>query len=145
MSGLKEIKELYDAYIENVENLERNRKFTAGLLGLAKGPKDDPCHDQFAKDLETAISEFAASDPDPEEVYALLNYMYSIPLKYRDNNIIYWMLAAVHTLAFDLISCLRKEDAVILYDQYNCDYPRRERLPAQKKTLKALKDKSTAR
>ena len=66
--------------------------------------------------------------------------MYSVPLDHKDDHIIYWMPAAVHTLAFDLISRLSSEDTMVLYDQYSHDYPRRERLPTQKKTLKALKD-----
>ena len=136
----KELYELYGAYIEKVKDLERNRKFTAGLLGITKGPEDDPCHDQFAKDLESGLNDFAASDPAPKEVYTLLDYMYSVPLENKDDNIIYWMLVAVHALAVDLISRLCKEDAEVLYQQYSKDYPRWERLPAQKKTLKALKE-----
>jgi len=65
--------------------------------------------------------------------------MYSVPLKHRDNNMIYWMFTAVHTLALDLIACLDRPDAEALFLKYGRDYPRWERLPAQKKTLKALK------
>lgn len=136
-----EIIALYDAYIEKVNELERTRKVTDGLLGITKGPKDDPCHDRFAEDLEQKLKEFAAAEPAPEEVCSLLEFIYSAALKNRDNNMVYWMFTAVHTLALDLIRLLDRADAGKLYQQYSKDYPRWERLPAQKKTLKELKAK----
>lgn len=142
MFDISEIYELYSSYIEKVKELERSKKITDGLFGITKGPKDDPCHDVFIKDLEAQITIFASEDPDPEQVCSLLDYMYSIPLKYRDDSMIYWMFAAVHTLAYDLIGHLNPEDAQRLYQQYNENYPRQDRLPAQKKTLKALKNRS---
>ena len=141
MEMINEIYDLYDAYIKKVDELERNKKITAGLFGLTRGPKDDPCHDQFAEDLEAKLQAFAASDPDPAEVNSLLTFMFSVPLKYRDKQLIYWMFAAVHILTPDLIRLLNRADAEVLYEQYSRDYPRWERLPAQKKVLKALKDK----
>ena len=133
------ISALYDAYIEKVNELERTKKVTDGLLGITKGPKDDPCHDKFANDLEQLLKEFAAAEPSSEEVCSLLEYMYTVPLNNRENHMVYWMFMAVHTLALDLIRCLDKADAEKLYQRYSSDYPRWERLPAQKKTLKELK------
>ena len=90
------------------------------------------------QEIKTGIR--AASGPDPEEIGSLLEYIYTIPLRHKDNNMIYWMFTAVHILALDLVRFLKKEDAQRLYDRYRRDYPRWERLPAQKKTLKALKE-----
>ena len=142
MEMINEIYALYDAYVEKVEELERNKKITAGLFGLTKGPKDDPCHDLFAQELETKLRAFAGSAPDTEEVRSLLYFIFTVPLKHKDNNMIYWMFAAVHGLTSDLISLLNRSDAEALYQQYNTDYPRWERLPAQKKVLKVLKEKA---
>ena len=140
MYDLNEIYDLYDAYIEKVNELRRNSKVTDGLFGITKGPGDDPCHDRFAEELEAKLTEFASGNPVSGEVYSLLSFMYTVPLKYKDDNLIYWMFAAVHTLACDLISRLDREDAEKLYEQYIKDYPRWERLPAQQKTIKALKE-----
>ena len=60
MEQINEIYALYDADIQKVEDLEKNRKITAGLFGLTKGPEDDPCHDKFAEDMEAALKEVAA-------------------------------------------------------------------------------------
>ena len=138
---MNEITILYDAYIKTVEELERTKKPTAGLLGITKGPKDDPCHDRFADDLAEKLKMFSAKDPSSGEVRSLLEYMYEIPFQYRENHMIYWMFTAVHSLVLDndLISRLNRADAQKLYEQYSKDYPRWERLPAQKRTLKVLK------
>lgn len=141
MEQSNEIYALYDAYLQKVEELERNRRPIDGLFGIIKGPKDDPCHEKFGKDLEEKLNELAASGPGPEEVSSLLEYMYSMPLQYRDNKLVYWMFAAVHILATDLIRYLDSSDAKKLYQQYQKDFPRWERMPAQKKTLKALKER----
>ena len=140
MEQINEIYALYDAYIQKVDDLEKNRKITAGLFGLTKGPEDDPCHDKFAEDMEAALKEVAAAAPEPEEVSSLLEYIYTVPLRHKDNNMIYWMFTAVHTLALCLVQFLDRAQAQRLYERYSRDYPRWERLPAQKKTLKALKE-----
>lgn len=142
MSAINEIYDLYDAYIRKTEELNRNKKITDGLLGITKGPKDDPCHDQFIDDLQKKIAAFSDSQPASAEVYTLLDFMYTAPLSRRDDHMVYWMFMAVHTLAFDLIDRLCAEDAEKLYLQYMENYPRHEQLPAQKKTLKALKKKA---
>jgi len=138
---MNEITALYDSYIRTVEELERTKKPTAGLLGITKGPKDDPFHDRFADDLAEKLKMFSAKDPSSGEVRSLLEYMYEIPFQYRENHMIYWMFTAVHSLVLDndLISRLNRADAQKIYEQYSKDYPRWERLPAQKRTLKALK------
>jgi len=141
---INEIHYLYDEYIKKVQELEQNKKITDGLLGITKGPKDDPCHERFADDLESRLQALESGDPDPEDVYSVLEFMYTVPLKYKDNHMVYWMFLAVHSLALNLTSRLAAEDAERLYEQYGSDYPRWERLPAQKKTLKALKSRISA-
>lgn len=141
MYDLNEIYGLYDAYIKKVDEIRKNSKITAGLFGLTKGPKDDPCHDRFAEELGAKIKEFASGDPVSGEVYLLLAYMYSVPLKYKDDSMVYWMFTAVHSFSYDLICRLNREDAEKLYNKYVEDYPRWERLPSQKKILKDLKNK----
>ena len=145
MELINEIYALYDAYIQKAAELEKNKKITDGLFGITKGPKDDPCHDQFAADLEDKLKALEDSGPGPDDVRGLLEFLYTIPLRHKDNNLVYWMFAAVHVLALDLVRFLTREDAKALYEQYNRDYPRWERLPAQKKTLKALKDIAAGR
>lgn len=138
MTGLEKIRRLYQDYLTEVERLERERKPGEGLLGMGGGPADNPCHDRFAQDLETELRALSEAHLPPDQVRAVLEYVYHVPLEHRDSKTAYWMLAAVHSLTLDLAGQLAPADAKSLRSQYTRDYPRWERLPAQKRVLSAL-------
>ena len=77
------VQTLYGAYIAKAEQLERDRKPGEGLLGLSSGPKDDPCHDRFAADLEQLLKEMLRGAPASAEVRDALAYIYHAPLEHR--------------------------------------------------------------
>ena len=132
------IQALYEAYIAKAKQLERDRKPGDGLLGMTSGPKDDPCHKQFAADLEQLLQEMQASGPSSIEVKEALSYIYRAPLEHREPLTAYWMLQAVHGMTVELAGLLAAQDAQELRDAYVKDYRRWERLPAQQKALAAL-------
>lgn len=138
MNWTAEIQALYEAYIARAEQLEREKKPGDGLLGLTSGPKDDPCHEQFASDLEALLKEMRAREPSSAEIREALAYVYRMPLDHREPLTVYWMLQAVHGMTADLAECLTAQDAQALREAYVRDYRRWERLPAQKKALAAL-------
>lgn len=135
---MADIQALYEAYIAKAEQLERDKKPGDGLLGLTSGPKDDPCHEQFAADLEALLKEMRARRPSSEEIREALAYVYRMPLEHRQPLTVYWMLQAVHGMTVDLAELLAAQDAQALRDAYARDYRRWERLPAQRKALAAL-------
>ena len=137
--GSSAVQALFRNYIEEAERLEKERKPSDGLFGMGPKPADDPCHDTFADDLEAALSGFAAGDPEPEEVREVLSFIYHAPKEHPEPLSVFWMLNAVHGLTADLIPLLDPKDAALLCGQYDQDFPRRERLPAQKKVYEALK------
>lgn len=138
MNWMAAIQALYEAYIARAEQLERDRKPGDGLFGLSGGPKDDPCHDQFAADLEALLQEMLTQAPASADVREALAYMYRMPLEHRAPLTVYWMLQAVHGMTVELAGLLTAQDARALRDAYAKDYRRWERLPAQKKALAAL-------
>jgi len=75
----------------------------------------------------------------PEEIRDVLTYVYTAPLAYRSDPLIYWTLMAVHGLPMALVDRLTPEDAAALFARYGEDFPRRERMPVQTQTLNALK------
>ena len=142
MADLASVQALYEAYIETAENRIRKRKFGEGILGLKGGPADDPCHDRFAADLEALLGEYAGEEHGSAETAEVLSYIYGAPLEHREPAMVYWMLMAVHGLTLPLTEQLDPADAGTLYRRYEGDYPRRERMPVQVRTLKALKARS---
>lgn len=138
MSRFDEIRALYGAYIAKAEQLERDKKPGEGLFGLSGGPKDHPCHEQFADDLKALLAQIAAQRPASAEVREMLSYIYAAPSEHKQPLTVYWMLQAVHGLTVDLAALLAPQDAKALYDAYQKAYRRWERLPAQTKALAAL-------
>ena len=132
------IRKMYDDYFEKALAAERNRKPTDGMFGIGKKPGDDPCHTEFAAELEAALNEYAAEKPASADVRALLAFMYSVPKSHEEPKSVYWMLLAVQGLTLPLIPLLSPEDAAVLKKGYAAQYRRWERLPVQQQVLKAL-------
>ena len=135
---LRPIQALYEAYIEKARQLERDKKLGDGWMGLKPGPKDDPCHGQFAQDLEQALAELLAAEPSSAGTYEVLAYVYRAPKALSAPLTATWMFQAVHGLTEPLISRLDRADARALRDEYKRLYRRWDRLPTQKQTLDAL-------
>ena len=132
------IRKMYDDYFEKALAAERNRKPTDGMFGIGKKPGDDPCHTEFAAELEAALNEYAAEKPASADVRALLAFMYSVPKSHEEPKSVYWMLLAVQGLTLPLIPLLSPEDVAVLKKGYAAQYRRWERLPVQQQVLKAL-------
>lgn len=135
---MRSLHALYEAYIAKAEQLERDRKPGDGLFGLGSAPKDDPCHDKFAADLEALLGDMLTREPSSGQVREVLEYIYRIPLAHPEPKTAFWMMKAVHGMTVELAGRLEPGDARILRDMYAKDYPRWDRLPAQKQALAAL-------
>lgn len=137
--NVTELRSLYRRYLDAAAAAERNRKPGEGLLGIGKGPADNPCHDRFAAELEALLDSIAESGPDSGVAKALLEYIYAVPRETAELKSAYWMLLAVHKLTLPLIAFLDSADAAVLLAEYEKNYPRRLRLPPQKAVLSALR------
>lgn len=145
MSKLDEIRDLCRTYLEEAREAERRRKPTDGLFGIGPRAADDPCHMRFAETLEAELNAWAKSGPSSGEIREVLEFLYGEAKLYREPASVYWMLMAVHSLTEELAGMLSPEDAGAVCARYEKDYPRRERLPAQKKVLKVLQNRSRER
>ena len=141
MSGgqwMEPLRALYEQYIATVEHLEKNAKFGAGWFGLPGGPKNDGCHERFAQDVKALIGELAAAGPDPDQAREAVEYILRAPEEHKDDQTMYWMFQAVHSMLDPLTAYLDPADAEQLWRAYAKQYRRWERLPAQKAALAAL-------
>lgn len=135
---LDRIQGLYADYAAEFQRLEQNRRMGAGMFGLGGGPKDDPCHERFAKDLERLLREGA--DECPEQAESVLEFIwFASPARPEGWDAVSWMWLAVHSMTVELVGHISPEAAGRLRERYENAYPRRERLPAQKKVISALK------
>lgn len=142
-TGMEDIQRLYTDYLEQVRQAELSRRPFDGYMGF--GPKlgDSPIHGQFAQNLEALLRDIDQREPNSGQVREMLEYIYRAPQEHRKPPAVYWMLIAVHGLTIKLTDRLEKDDAVALWTEYKRLYRPGERLPAQKKTLAALKRAQT--
>ena len=138
MEYLDTVRQLYEAYLAKTEQLERDRKPGDGLFGMGSGPANDPCHDRFAEELEAVLGAMARETLSSGQVRSVLEYIYRMPLENKENSLAYWMLLAVHNLTVELAQRLDAPDAEALWRDYRKKYPRRDRLPSQKRVLSVL-------
>ena len=137
---LTEIQALYRSYTDKVIALELSRKPTDGLFGMGPKISDDPCHDDFTKQLEALLARFAESSPAPSEVREVLRYIYRYPAEHSDPVSVYWMTTGVHGLTLGAVKLLDAESAAELREEYISAYPKLRQLPVQKKVCRALKE-----
>ena len=142
VTHLDGIKAICESYIAKVTELERKRKPADGLFGIGSMPADDPCHDRFAADMESALSTLAGDVLSSQEVCGILSYVYHLPCEHKEPVSIYWMLCAVHGYTLPLIHTLDATDRKLLCSRYASDFRPWERLPVQKQVYNALKKSS---
>ena len=142
---LEEIVRLYEAYLEEFRRQKKDRKLFDGVFGFRGGPQDYPCHEKFIQDLDGKLKELRSQNPGPAQTAEILRFIYcEAPARWESESTVYWMILAAHSLTPDLIDCLDAPNAQALYDEYQKQYPRRQRLPIQTKILNALKGRSKA-
>lgn len=142
---MNEIEELYRCYLEKVNKLESERRPADGLFGIGKSPADDPCHDQFAEELETMLNRFTAQSPEHGEIMKVLAFIYRMPQEHREPVSAYWMMNAVHGLTMKLIGMLARDEAEQIMKEYINAYPKAMRLPVQKKVCIALEEAASGK
>jgi len=142
---LDDITRIYEAYLEEFHRKMKSRKAFDGVLGFRGRPQDFPCHEQFMQNLGEALKNLASQNPEPALAADVLRYVYcTAPAQWESESTVYWMLLAAHSLTLDLIASLDVPGAQALFDAYQKQFPRRQRLPIQIKVLNALKAQANA-
>lgn len=139
---LSAISRIYDDYFKDVKRMMAELEPGDGLLGCGRGPGSAPCHDRFSERLRQVLEVVALGTPSTATTLTLLRFMYEQPAEHRNDSLVYWMLLAVHGLTDGLIGFLSPEDAAGLAAQYEETFPRYERMPAQERVLKLLRERA---
>lgn len=139
MTALETLKGLYAGYLAETSRLERERGPWEGLMGFGAGPRDDKCHGEFINAVMAVVTRAAAEGLSSTQALDILNFMFTAPLQNADNRPAYWMLMALQGKTAGIIGYLDPDCARQLLLWYKETYPRRERFPAQKDVIAALK------
>lgn len=128
----------FERYGEAMDSARRNRRTIDGFLGIGSSGIER-CQDDFVSELRAAVEGFAAAGPDSASAREALEYIFSRARAGRRGDASYWMLLASHSLALPLVDFLSPADALSMLEAYEASFPKRERFPAQKAVISALR------
>ena len=130
---------VYQSYRKDLETAILKQRPADGLFGIGSSIERDPCHDRFDAQILALITQVSASDPSSDLARQLLQILLIHPDLAQWHVSAQWMLRAAERHALLLIPSLNAQDAAELVKQYDSQYKRWDRLPAQKDVYKALK------
>ena len=134
---MTQLETIYTNYAEKAYSVRKNARAFAGILGLGKDPRNDPCHMAYYEEVGAWVTAFLASDPTQEQVMAAATYMLEAPAQCVGQEC-YWFMYAAHGHIKLLVPLLRKEDCAALGQRLEALYKKRDRMPVQKDLLKLL-------
>lgn len=141
MAAMDELKVLYANYAEKAEQVRKKASPLAGFLGFGDDPKRHGCHDAFYEAAEQWVRDFADTNPNTEEITAVVKWLLEEPNNHRDREC-YWYMFAAQGLAMPLIPKLPQDVCGEFYDWYGTAYPVQERMPVQQQVYKLLQKQS---
>ena len=144
MAVPERIRGAYIEYLDSMAEAKKSRRPVDGLLGFSWS-ESDRIQERFANELRSAVEDFAAGQPGSGEAAEALRFIYAQAHDFPDRDSgVYWMLLASHAFSLPLVELLNAQDARAMRELYEAEFPRRERFPAQKNVLTALKTRERA-
>lgn len=137
MNTLEQLRQLYEDYAAQAGAAKAKSPYFASVLNLGNDHRNHPCHDQFYQNVAALIGDFAAAEPQAQEVAPVLQWLLQTAAFHREEPT-YWYLYAIHGLAFPLIELADGPTCAQLHSWYDQHYRRVERMPVQDKVYKLL-------
>ncbi len=134
---METLQKLYADYLAESTALRENASPFAGVFGMGDDPRKHPCHELFYINVGRWIEELIEGKPSGEAALEAARFLMEEPKKH-DGTEGYWFLYACIGYIRSLIPFLRPENCKALAERFTELYPRRERMPVQKETLKML-------
>lgn len=139
MADLQQLEEIYEEYEEKLEEAKKGASPFAGAFGMGDDPRKDACNQIFYDRLGSWVQEFRDSQPDPQEAARGVDFILEYPFRHRESGT-YWFAYAAQQHAMELIPLLEKQAAGALAERFARLYPKRERLPVQRRILEMLRE-----
>lgn len=138
MTTGQELETLYQDYLAAAQRAEQARRPFDGIFGFGKKASDDPCHEDFCRQLEALLKRLAETSPDSGTAKRVLQYICDAPDSGETSKSTYWVLVAAQSTMPALIPFLSAEDAGSLLDACRQAPCFKNPLPVQKQVLDEL-------
>lgn len=133
----EELRKQTEQYIAQVESLLAARKFGEGIFGMPDSAKNSPCHMEYYEAMHARVQQLVNADSQQAE--KAVHFLLHAHTDYTCSDLASWMLLSIQQLAKDLIPLLTEESKKQLSAWYEKQYPRFQRMPAQKEICRLLK------
>ena len=111
-----------------------------GVIGFGKKPGSDPGHEEFFREMNTAVSRVCASQPDSETADAIVDVIFQAKVRYADEGLSPFIFTAIEGQTKELIPFLSVEKAKQIYSELK-KTPVGQRTPVRKQLLSELSKK----
>ncbi len=139
MADLQQLEEIYQEYEEKLEEAEKGAGLLSGVFGMGNDPRRDACNQMFYDKLGSWAREFRGGQPGPQEAARGVGFILEYPFRHRESGT-YWFAYAAQQHTMELIRLLEKQAAGALAERFARLYPKRERLPVQRRILEMLRE-----
>lgn len=130
---------ILNEYREALERDRKNRKPLSGIFGFGAGPGDDPCHGMLDRQTAELTEQAAEEGTAQDDIAELVGAVFQAEGNEAWPEYARLALVAIQRHTLPLIPMMNAENRAELAGWYEKKYPRRMRLPVQKKILEELK------
>ena len=141
MAELQQLEQIYEEYEAKLETAERQAGLFAGAFNMGDDPRKDACNQNFYDKLGNWVMEFKDAGATPQEAAQGVDFILEYPFRHRESGT-YWMTYAAQQHAMALIPLLEQQEAGALAGRFAKLYPKKERLPVQRRLLEALEEQA---
>ena len=142
--SVAEIRACLERYERAMERVADGLRPGDGLLGFGNDPKRSPYHMEFYNQVGEAAARLARGEWPAEEAEETVEFLLTMGEKYGCR-LTQPMMEAVQGHVLPLVPLLTSVQAERLSRSYGLRYPRRRRLPVQKKVFQALERRANGR
>lgn len=136
---LQQLECIYQTYDRELAEANRKASIFAGIFGQNSidDPRYAPCNKAFYENTGNWVNQFAASDPEQEDMVQVCRFLMEAASK-RLNTPTYWYTLVAQGYMKELIPQLTPESCRLLAKEYEALYPKRRRLPLQEDVYRML-------
>ena len=130
MDNINSLRQLMDEYIAFSLELRKKTTDLRSLFGPRTEEIEHPGHQEFDRNVENWVAEFAASRPSGEELMAAMELLL-FRAKEQENQAPYWYLTAIQRHSMVLLPLLDGESRAVLASRFSAEYPPKRQVPSQ--------------
>ena len=144
MDHINSLRQLMDEYIAFSLELRKKTTDLRSLFGPRTEEIEHPGHQEFDRNVENWVAEFAASSPSQEELNTALELLL-FRAKEQEGQAPYWYLTAIQRHSMELLPLVDEKHRSMLASRFAAEYPPKRQVPSQTQIHRMLDPSAEAK